>query len=122
MNKFSMIDNSVRKEIDKTFIKGVIKLIILKNIERKNNYPYGIFKKIKSNKHFIFKISKNDLYNTISSMEKDGLIKSNNKISKDNGHKTFQITEKGKEISKKSKEIMHSHITALKKLMVDING
>ncbi len=112
--------NEFKKYIDKEFIKGMIKLIVLNNIQKNNSHPYAILKKIKSNKYINLNVTKNDVYNVISSMEKDGLIKCKG-FDTSKTHKKFIVTSKGKSITNRSKTIIIDHIKALKKLTDELN-
>lgn len=87
MKKFEFKDKEINGYIDKTFMKGVLKLMLLKIIEKEKIYPYALLKKINSNKHLNMKISKNDLYNLITVMEKSNLITAKEIIKNKKTHK-----------------------------------
>ncbi len=122
MKKFEFKDKEINGYIDKTFMKGVLKLMLLKIIEKEKIYPYALLKKINSNKHLNMKISKNDLYNLITVMEKSNLITAKEIIKNKKSHKILIITPKGKNITIKSKNILIKHIKSVKDLMAEMDG
>jgi DNA-binding PadR family transcriptional regulator len=78
------------------FKRMMIKIFILKIIKRKKIYSYALIKEITKHehlKHFIdTKEIKNDVYNAVSALEKEGYIKVSNKK---NHIKYYEITEMG---------------------------
>ncbi|MGC8479446.1 MAG: PadR family transcriptional regulator [Candidatus Micrarchaeia archaeon] len=106
------------KSLDKNFKNGLLRIMILKIIERKEMHAYAIYKEIQSNKKVIINVSKNDIYNSIASMEKLNMIVS--KLSNKN-QKVLVLTKKGKDVTVKFRTIMKRHMLSLKKLMVEFN-
>ena len=91
------------------FKRILLKIFILKIIKKKKIYSYALIKEIIAYKNFNHFISedevKNDVYNAIASLEKEGYIK----VSSKKDHiKYYKITEKGSnalnEINKNFKE------------------
>ncbi|MGC8572043.1 MAG: PadR family transcriptional regulator [Candidatus Micrarchaeia archaeon] len=87
----------------------LIKIFILKIIKKKKIYSYALIKEISKHEHFKHFVNseeiKNDVYNAVSALEKEGYIKVSNK--KDH-IKYYEITKKGNdaltEINKNFKE------------------
>ena len=74
-----MVDNKM--PYDKDLQRGIVKIMILSYIKKHRTYPYQLLGIIKSLKPFHDKkmhstITKNDIYNMTSALEKAGYIRS----------------------------------------------
>lgn len=110
---------------DKDMHKGVVKLMILSYIRNHKTYPYALLKVIKSLKtvhgynryKMLGSISKNDIYNLTSALEKEGYIKSKATLNGNKVQKVFTITKKGENVVKNKDKILFSMINQMKKLV-----
>ncbi len=106
--------------VNKNFKSGILRILIIKKLEKKKIHTYALMKEIQSNKKISLDVTKNDIYNVILAMEKLGLIKStvNKKIKT---QKVLELTPKGRRLSKKFKSIVEDYLNSLKELMVEMN-
>ncbi len=115
------------KEKDKSFVdkeisRGMIKLMILSYIKRNKTYPYAILKFIQSARdvhgvHALEGLTKSDIYNLTSQLEKDEYIKGKAKLQGNKVQKMFTITKKGDAIVRNKERIFRDAFTALKRLI-----
>lgn len=114
--------------IDKDMKKGMMKVMILSYIRHHKTYPYALLKMVKSTKmmhgYQLFEgITKNDIYNLTSVLEKEGYITSKAKLSGNKVQKVFTITKKGESVVKNKEKIFISMINSLKKMVKEeFNG
>ncbi|MDE1855788.1 MAG: PadR family transcriptional regulator [Candidatus Micrarchaeota archaeon] len=98
--------------------KEMLKIIIMNNLSRHSGYPYELLKGIESKKIFIFEgLTKNDLYNSIGSLEKQGFIKSRAVMAGAKLRKHYDLTPKGKKIVAASRKAMVKTFLGMKKMM-----
>lgn len=116
------------KDSEPTISKGLrnemLKIILLNHLSRHAGYPYELLKAIESKKVFMFKgLTKNDLYNAINSLEKQGFIKGRVVMKGAQAQKHYAHTPKGKKIVMASRKAMIKSFTEVNKLMKDeLNG
>ena len=109
------------KKIGKEIEAFMIKLYILKTLNKRSNYPYAMYKnleniikkKVKLDDELLIRL-KDDFYNNIKLLEEKNYIKRKN--SKNN--KTFySITKKGKEVLSDIKSSIKRYIDELNELI-----
>ncbi len=102
----------------------MLKVILLNHLSRHAGYPYELLKAIEGRKVFIFKgLTKSDLYNAISSLEKQGFIKSKVVMKGAQAQKHYYHTKSGRKIVKASRKLMIKSFMEVNKLMKDeLNG
>ncbi|MGD0729357.1 MAG: helix-turn-helix transcriptional regulator [Candidatus Micrarchaeaceae archaeon] len=103
----------------KDLARIVLKLIVLRHIEKKEVYSYALIKDFNNPKisEFLKKHGstvKNDIYNTVKALEKSGYIKVRAKVSDGRLKKYYYITERGKKAIKESKMLF---LKSMKELM-----
>ncbi len=107
---------------DKELKNGVLKLMMLSYIRSHRTYPYEIMKVIKSlesvHGYGIFgNVSKNDIYNMTSSLEKGGYIKSRPTVKGSKINKVFAMTKKGNAVVRNKDRILLGMIKEMKRLV-----
>lgn len=114
----SYLGNTSELSISKGLRKEMLRIIILNNLARHPGYPYELLKGIESKKVFVFEgLTKNDLYNAISSLEKQGFIKGKAVMTGAKMQKFYEPTAKGKKIVLASRKAMVKSFTEVNKLM-----
>ncbi len=123
-----MPQKGFKANIDREMKKGIIKVMILSYIRNHRTYPYAILKIAKSAKavhgYQAFEgITKNDVYNLTSMLEKEGYIRSKAKLSGNKVQKVFTITKKGESVVRNKDKIFLAMIESMKKLVkAEFNG
>ena len=107
---------------DKDMHKGIIKIMILSYIKKHRTYPYQLLGIIKSLKPLHDQgthstITKNDIYNMTSALEKGGYIRSSTVMSGRKAKKVFTITRRGDAVVKNKNRIFFAMISQLKRLV-----
>ena len=102
----------------------MLKIILLNHLSRHAGYPYELLKAIEGRKVFMFKgLTKNDLYNAIASLEKQGFIKSKIVMKGAQAQKHYLHTAKGKKIVLASRKQMIKSFREVTKMMKEeLNG
>lgn len=96
----------------------MLKFILLQHLSRRSGYPYGLMKAIQTRRVPILEgLTKNDLYNSMNSLEKQGFIKYKPIMFGFMVHKHYELTPKGRRILGASKKIMIKSLFAVKKIM-----
>ena len=97
----------------------VLKLILLRRIQKSPVYTYALLKEINGNAHISRFIKwhggsvKNDLYNTVKVLEKSGYITTKGKIEDGRFKKYYTITESGEGALKESKRVFLNGVREL---------
>lgn len=107
---------------DKDMHKGIVKIMILSYIKKHRTYPYQLLGIIKSLKPLHdhgahVTITKNDIYNMTSALEKGGYIRSSTVMSGRKAKKVFTITKRGDAVVKNKNRIFFAMIAQLKRLV-----
>lgn len=107
---------------DKDLRKGIVKIMILSYIKKHRTYPYqllGIIKSLKPlhDQQMRSSITKNDIYNMTSALEKGGYIRSSTVMSGRKAKKIFAITKRGQGVVKNKNKIFFAMISQLKRLV-----
>ena len=85
----------------------ILKMILLSLLIKNGSYPYALLKAIqKKRMWFLRNVVKNDVYNALSSMEKQGYIKSKMAFADSSARKNYKITPKGRRIIKAARITM----------------
>ncbi len=104
--------------MSKSMMNGILKLMLLRSIEKGRDYPYAILGAMKCDKHLPFKsITKNEVYNALNALEKRGYVKSSPKLSGGKVQKRYQLTPSGKKVVHRSKRIILQLIREMKALV-----
>lgn len=107
---------------DKDMRKGILKIMILSYIKKHRTYPYQLLGIIKSLKPLHdpgtrSSVTKNDIYNMTSALEKGGYIRSSTVMSGRKAKKVFTITRRGDAVVKNKNRIFFAMIAQLKRLV-----
>ena len=107
---------------DKDLQKGAVKIMILSYVRNHKTYPYELLKVIKSIKpihgYTLFNpITKNDIYNLTSTLEKEGYIKSKATLKGNKVQKVFTITKRGEKVVRNKDKIFFAMMEEMKKLV-----
>lgn len=99
-----------------------LKLTLLMRIKQGRIYSYALMKELSHSKHFLLfrhlgLSFKNDIYNTVKSLEKSGYIKVNAIIEDNRMKKYYTITNKGKKALAESKKLFLHSMKELMKLL-----
>ncbi len=93
----------------------IIQISILHCSKTGRMYPYKMLKTMKQRKPMSMDVSKNDVYNAITSLEKSGLIKI---YTEKAGRKKYcRITRKGSEVLESTKRIMARNLKEISKII-----
>lgn len=108
--------------LDKDMKRGMVKIIILSYIKNNKTYPYALLKSMRSAKllhgnRAFEDITKSDIYNLTSLLEKEGYISSKAQLKGNKVQKVFTITKRGQSVVKNKEKIFLGMITAMKKLV-----
>lgn len=113
--------------INKEFRHLILKFIILNKISCGKTYSYSLIKDIKDIGSPKFTIRdksavKNDVYNTISSLERAGLIKSTDKLESGRRKKYYKLTKKGSTTLKEARKILAPMVKELRNSLKNTLG
>jgi DNA-binding PadR family transcriptional regulator len=98
--------------------RTMLKVRILRRIKKSSLNAYGILKEMSVNKR-TFKFfknkeeMKNDIYNTIKSLEKSGFIKSSQKTENGRIKQYYKVTAKGDEAMRSAKKVFMENLKKL---------
>lgn len=91
--------------MDKGYISGSVKLLILNLLNEKSFYGYEIIKTLKTRSNNVFDMKEGTLYPILHKLENEELIISSNQEVSGRTRKVYSITDKGiKELVKSKKE------------------
>jgi DNA-binding PadR family transcriptional regulator len=111
------IDVNEMPSIGKKMRQNILTLIILRHISKKNSYPYELLSSIRKTRHPLLRdVSKNDIYNTIKSLENGGFIEVASSAKK-GGKIYYGITEKGRSALHISKKMMVSFMRSVSRIL-----
>jgi DNA-binding PadR family transcriptional regulator len=99
--------------------RTILKIRILMSIKKKKTYAYAILKEFGSGSfaNFIGGQIKNDIYNSLSALEKSGYIKHSVKVTRNGVKKYYSITAKGMKTSKNLKKAFKESIGYAMKML-----
>ena len=99
----------------------VLKLILLRKIQKREIYSYALIKEFDNPKilHFLKNHSgvKNDIYNTVKALEKSGYIKMSARINSGRLKKYYRITDRGKKAIRESRALFLKSMKELMKIV-----
>ena len=91
--------------MDKGYISGSTKLLVLNLLSEKSFYGYEIIKTLKTRSNDVFDMKEGTLYPILHKLENEDLIISSNQEVSGRTRKVYSITDKGiKELAKSKKE------------------
>ena len=91
--------------MDKGYIAGSVKLLVLNLLNEKSFYGYEIIKTLKTRSNNVFDMKEGTLYPILHKLENEELIISSNQEVSGRTRKVYSITDKGiKELAKSKKE------------------
>ena len=91
--------------IDKGYIAGSSRLLVLKLLQEKSYYGYEMIKTLKERSNNIFDMKEGTLYPILHKLENDGYIMSSQIIVDSRNRKVYTITTKGlKELQKEQQQ------------------
>ena len=107
---------------DRDLLKGAIKIMILSYIKHHKTYPYELLRVIKTVKpihgYTIFDpITKNDIYNLTSALEKEGYLRSKATLKGNKVQKVFTLTKRGEKVVKNKDKIFFAMVDEMKKFV-----
>lgn len=88
-------------EIDKGYISGSSRLLVLKLLNEKPQYGYELIKTLKTRSNDVFDMKEGTLYPILHKLENDGLIQASNQTVSGRVRKVYSITPKGKKLLEK---------------------
>ena len=107
-------------QLDKGMRRGLLKIMVISYIAHHNTYPYAMLKTMKAHEgmhgHAFAAVTKNEVYNIISSLERDGFIKSRVRLKGSKTQKIIALTKKGKEVMKGKNRIVSDTLRELTRL------
>ncbi len=106
-----------RLGIDRGMARGIARLVILSQIKKSRTYPYALLRCIKGHQFLGKFVSKSDVYNITTSLEKDGYIRRNARVSGGRLQKVYAITPEGAEVVKNKDRIIKRTISDFRKLI-----
>ncbi len=110
--------SGVERQFDSTMRKGMLKIVILKKINEKECYPYALLKTLqKGHLGAVHGMGKNDIYNAISSLEKDGLIQHVTRLSGPHAQNVYSLTKRGKEVLRTANITLTDFLSDMRKLI-----
>ena len=100
----------------------ILKLVLVQKISKGPVYSYALISKLNNTRisNLLNKKGmalKNDIYNTLSSLERSGYIKSTSKIEKGKNRNYYKLTPKGKRILAASRTLFMKTMTELINVM-----
>ncbi len=91
--------------IDKGYIAGSSRLLVLSLLNEKSYYGYEMIKTLKERSNYIFDMKEGTLYPILHKLENDGYIVSKNMEVSQRTRKVYTITMKGiKQLEKEKKQ------------------
>ena len=112
------VEPSINKYWDSVMMKGILKIRVLMSVEKSNRYPYALLKCFKKSKHPIESgANKSEVYNILSSLEKQGFVRSKQVIVRSRLQRVYSITDKGKRSLKTFKSKFSGFMTEIRSLI-----
>ena len=117
-----MVSSGFGSNMDREMRKGMVKVMILSYIRSHKTYPYAILKIAKAAKavhghNILDDITKNDIYNLTSALEREGYIRSKAKLNGNKVQKVFTITKKGESVVRNKDKVFLAMIKSLKDMI-----
>lgn len=90
--------------VDKGYMSGSSRLLVLKLLNEKSFYGYELIKTLKERSNDVFDMKEGTLYPILHKLENDELITSSNQEVSGRVRKVYTITEKGIKVLTKEQE------------------
>ena len=90
--------------VDKGYMSGSSRLLVLAILSEKPFYGYELIKTLKQRSNDTFDMKEGTLYPILHKLEKDGLVASDNQEVPGRVRKVYAITEKGSRVLEKEKQ------------------
>ncbi len=90
--------------IDKGYLAGSSRLVILNLLHEKPQYGYELIKTLKTRSNDVFDMKEGTLYPILHKLENDELIQSSNQMVSGRMRKVYTITPKGIQLLEQDKE------------------
>ncbi len=106
--------------LDRDMAKGIMKIVVLSCIKKSKTYPYALLRQMKKHGSPIADlVSKSDVYNITTALERDGFIRGRTKLSGKKALKIYTITEKGAKVVRNKDIIFKRTFDDFRKLIRD---
>ena len=99
--------------IDKGYISGSSRLLVLNLLQEKSCYGYELIKTLKQRSNDVFDMKEGTLYPILHKLENDELITSVNEMVSGRMRKIYKITDKGVKVLAKEREQWEEFSTAV---------
>ena len=99
--------------IDKGYISGSSRLLVLNLLQEKSCYGYELIKTLKQRSNDVFDMKEGTLYPILHKLENDELITSVNEMVSGRMRKIYIITDKGVKVLAKEREQWEEFSTAV---------
>ena len=99
--------------IDKGYISGSSRLLVLNLLQEKSCYGYELIKTLKQRSNDVFDMKEGTLYPILHKLENDELITSFNEMVSGRMRKVYKITDKGVKVLAKEREQWEEFSTAV---------
>ena len=99
--------------IDKGYISGSSRLLVLNLLQEKSCYGYELIKTLKQRSNDVFDMKEGTLYPILHKLENDELITSFNEMVSGRMRKIYKITDKGVKVLAKEKAQWEEFSTAV---------
>jgi DNA-binding PadR family transcriptional regulator len=108
--------------LDKDMRSSMLKMFVLRRVSRESANPYTLMKEFAKRRRFRSRFigradAKNEIYNTISSLERSGYIKSSQKTENGRLKNYYSLTAKGRKVMASARVLFKRHIKALTTLL-----
>ena len=90
--------------IDKGYLSGSTRLLILNLLNEKPQYGYELIKTLKTRSNDVFDMKEGTLYPILHKLENEELIQASNQVVSGRMRKVYAITPKGIKLLEKDKE------------------
>ena len=112
-----------KTKVWKSLQGGILKLMLLRSISKGEDYPYSMLKSLKCNRHMpLGSITKNEVYNALNALEKQGYVKSKTVLSGNKAQRHYRLTVNGRSVVRRSRRIMLQLIKDMKLLVSEFDG
>jgi DNA-binding PadR family transcriptional regulator len=107
--------------LDKDMRSSMLKMFVLRKISRESTNPYALMKEFGKRRGFLARFGstdvKNEIYNTVNSLEKSGYISSSQKTENGRVKNYYVLTLKGKRVMASARILFRKHLQALTTLL-----
>ncbi len=104
--------------VDKGYMSGSSRLLVLSLLNEKSYYGYELIKTLKQRSNDVFDMKEGTLYPILHKLENDELITSSNQEVSGRVRKVYSITDKGIKVLAKEKEEWREFSLAVNQVLV----